>query len=152
MADPDLRYTPFLGLPYPAADLDPWDDKYVEQMAQIDEWLMHESQRQALYIFADSPSYYLMSWDSGTNTLTITALKIFSPRFGGVLTVSPGSHVIPDGSYLSATGPNSKWVGDVALPGTSVSGTPSSSPREIIIGKNEGGTFMVNLRNTIQVK
>ena len=135
MADPDLRYTTYLGLPYPAKDLDPWDDKYVEQMEYLDKQLMHTQQRASLRAYYKGWSY---SW--GSPTLIVNSpLMINVLRWGRTLAIPTGNYTIDPGYYMEIDAPDSKWDSDIVISSFGYTITPSQDLYKIPVFYNDGG-------------
>lgn len=106
MADTDIRQTTNLGLRYPAKDLDPWDDKYIEQMDKLDDVILYALQASRLF-FAQR----LFSWDYTTGQLTFSQCSIISPVFGGSFTVGSSFFLtVPDNQGVYLTVPTGKWT------------------------------------------
>lgn len=138
MADPDLRTTTYMGLVFPAADLDPWDTKYVEQMDTLDRMLMHMEQKSTLIVPKDL-NYFDVSW--ADPVLTITQCKILVPRYGGILDLTGGPYTINSGHYLSLQCPDAQWKGPVN-PSAVIGFTPEGVGSNVPLFYNDGTTLL----------
>jgi hypothetical protein len=96
MADPDLRYTDNIGLAYPAKDLDPWDDKYVTQMADLDRAVLYATQLSEITFDKGDFQNYL-TYDGITKQLAGSApIRLYCAMWGGIITIPTFSFVLSE--------------------------------------------------------
>jgi hypothetical protein len=122
MADPDIRETTNLQLKYPAKDLNPWDDKYIEQMDRLDETILYALQSSRLF-FAQR----LFDWDYTTGELTFNQCTIVCPVFGGIFDGNSFFLTVPDNNGVYLNVPAGKWATPVALTAGSFTIQPLSA-------------------------
>lgn len=144
MADPNLRYTDLLELPYPAAELDPWDEQYQDQMEALDLAIMYAQQRAGLVFSPESWS--AVSWADPMLTTSKT-LTILVPRWGGSIVLNAGSWSIPDGSFLSITPTQDKW-NNLGIASNVSIGSGELPPESIPLFYNDSGTCIFMMRET----
>lgn len=141
MADPDIRETTNLFLKYPAKDLDPWDDKYIEQMDRLDDVMLYALQVSRLF-FAQR----LFTWDFSSGELNIAQCSLVSPVFGGSFTAASGFLLtVPDNNGVYLTVPSGKWDSPVALNTGSFIIAPISNTfntSQVLFGFESGDNFI----------
>jgi len=139
MADPDLRYTQYLELPYPSADLDPWDDKYIEQMNNLDQQILMAQQRAGLAL--DAGSYGNFSWN-GSDLYINNRCDVLAPRFGGAFYFEATAFLgLSMGDWVYFMAPAGKWDTQGNLVTLSNSNPLPALPQVIPICQNTGGVI-----------
>jgi len=149
MADPDIRVTSNLHLSYPAKDLDPWDDKYIEQMDRLDVTILFAMQSARLAFVGRK-----IEWDTASTTLTINGFTMLCPIFGGVFTWGDGATplVVPADNYVLMNVPEDiPWDSTYAIGAAELFVTPTAPAAyvrgQVVFGLHIAGAFVMGIQD-----